>query len=161
MAFSRQDIRIAGARALQDRLKDIRALPKTIANDPRIPEAIIERQKRRFVTKKGPDGRRWRQLSSEFFKRKFNPTKSDILVDSGALRDSIGVTGRRGRVTGLGFRIGITQSRLVGRGELHQTGGRSPLTGGPIPARPFLGIAKEDVTIVERLLLRIAKEKGL
>lgn len=166
MAFSREDIQVAGARALRDRLRAIRDMPRTISRDPRISEEIIKRTKDRFRTKKDPDGRRWKAIKKSFgrpplYGRKSNTDRSDILVDRGDLRDSIGLTGRRGSTTGLGFRIGITDQRQIGKGALHQGGGTSPLTGGRVPARPFLGISRQDTTIVERLLLRIAKEQGL
>lgn len=165
MAFDRQDMRIIGAEKLKARLRVIRALPKTIANDPRVKETIIQRTVNRFTTQKDPDGRAWRRLKKfgrpPLFGRKLNTNRGEVLVDRGDLRDSIGLTGRRGTATGLGFRIGITDPRQIGKAILHQQGGVSALTGGRVPARPFLGISKQDVTIVERLLKKIGKEQGL
>lgn len=166
MAFRNIDIQVGGARQLEERIRAIRDLPKTIGRDDRVKEVLVERTKDRFRTKKDPDGRRWLAIKKSFgrpplFGRKSNTDRSDILVDTRALQDSIGLTGRSGATTGLGFRIGILDSRLQGRARTAQVGGRSPLTGGKVPARPFLGVSREDVTIIERLLKRIAKEKGL
>lgn len=161
MAFKSVNITVAGSRTLRERLLAIRDLPKTVAKDPRIEDTLVERTKKRFDTKKAPDGRRWKTLSRLFFKRVQNQDRTDILVDTGSLRDSIGVTGRRGTATGLGFRIGITNPRLFGRASTHQSGGISALTGGRVPARPFIGVSRQDVTIIERLLKSIAREKGL
>lgn len=150
---------VTGAKVLQRRLQAIRQLPRTIARDPRVAETIIDRTKDRFRRKRGPDNRPWRKLNRNFGIPRSNPSYRDILVETGRLRDSIGLTGRFGLATGLGFRIGITEEDQKAKAALHQNGGISPLTGGEVPARPFLGISPQDVTIIERLLKRIAKEQ--
>lgn len=146
---------ISGVKAFQNRLRKIRELPRRVANAPEVRETIVERTKDRFRTKRDPKGKRWKRLNREGVILRQNTNLNDILVDSGELRDSIGVTSRRGTATGLGFRIGVTDPTLAGVLAMHQRGGISPLTGGEVPARQILGISKQDLTVIERLLKRI------
>jgi len=153
--------RLIGADAVKKRIQAVRDFPRSVAQDPRIADLLVERTRDRFRTKRAPDGSRWRALSRTFFKRKVNPDRADILVDRGDLRDSIGVTKRQGLATGFGFRIGVTDPRQRGKLATHQRGGRSAITGGVVPARPIIGISPQDVTFVERLVKKIAREKGV
>ena len=157
---AKAEVTLVGAKLLRQRLQTVRDLPRDISRDPRIPQTIIDRTKDRFRTKRGPDGRRWKALSRkwDFSRTRGNPNRGDILVDTGDLRDSIGVTSKFGTATGLGFRIGVDAEQR-GKAATHQRGGVSPYTGRRIPPRRFLGISPQDATIVERLVKRIAREK--
>lgn len=121
--------------------------------DGQMGKALIESTRERFLTKRGPNGRKWRPLVQGNFPRS-NSNKADILVDTGALADSIGVVTLSGdtdlkRNTGGGFRVGVLGNHP---GALtQQYGGRSPFHGGRVVPRPFIGISDKDVKMIEKI----------
>jgi len=154
MAF-KGDANLRGVKKLSNFLADARAEVRDVVNDRELAELMLERIKRRFDTKYGPDGKRWKPLSQNSRFKRNNPDRSDILVDSGRLRDAVRIVGARAK-TGIRanvanvVRIGVTGGKQGAKAAVHQFGGYSGLAKAPIPARPFLGFGVTDVKILQQ-----------
>ena len=151
-------VEVLNSRQVRRRLLDLEANLGRITGDADgdIRDFLVNSQRNRFKTKTAPDGSPWAPLSQVQIRRS-NSNFSQVLVDTGDLRDSVGVVESRNqfslrRNTGAGFRIGVLGDRA--KALTHQFGGRSPLTGGAIPARPFLGINTADLQGVANILER-------
>lgn len=160
MAF-RGAAKIAGARLLSARLAALGLAARTFGKDPQLQKMLVQRMKQRFnkrgpTAKKSPDGTPWAPLTSSgrWHTLRGNTDRRDVLKDSKTLREAITVTrqnlGPAVVNTGSGFRIGVEGPAAKYAG-VHQKGGHSNLSGGRIPARPFLGVGKEDIKAVEKL----------
>jgi phage gpG-like protein len=124
-----------------------------------VSDMLIERIRRRFTTKRDLKGHPWRAIVAGNFPRTtaptggavLRPTRSQVLVNTGLLRDSIKRVGKGERTplkknTGAGFRIGVVGPASIW-GTIMQKGGMSFLPGirgHRIPPREFLGITKKD-----------------
>jgi len=154
--------RLTGRKALLKKYRRIASqLPGIVADkDGVIADIVVRHIQERFETKQGPDGTPWPALAEGNFPRG-NPDKKDILRDSGKLSKSIGVASSgfvssiRGN-TGFGFRVGVLGNLPYAR--TMQSGGASPLTGGKVPARPFMGVSDEMVEdAISHVQERVAK----
>ncbi len=133
----------------------------------RIEKLIVKRTKDRFAplganprAQKDPVGRTWRRLA-ENTRRRRNRDRSQVLVETNALRNSIvilqkGMGKALGRPTGADSRVGISPSALGSRGEpvsrygaVHQAGSAR------VPQRRFLGVSQDDAKAVEAVIQRI------
>lgn len=101
-----------------------------------IREVLIESTQKRFVSKTGPDGKKWANNSDVTIELKGT---NDPLVDGGYLNSEIA-----GDVIG-GHTLEIYSTK--DQAAMMQFGGTKaefPHLWGDIPARPFLGISFED-----------------
>jgi len=162
---------VRGASRLKRKLQSVAASLVGPAVVLRMEKILVNRTKRRFITKTDPRGvpwapwkagteeRRQRELKSgRAVVTAFGAAHSGILVLTGELANSIQVmrAGQNkgfGLGTGAGFRIGSTSPKA----RIHQMG----LPSRNIPARKFLGITRRDSTAIERMLLRVARATGL
>lgn len=133
----------------------------------RIERLIVKRTKDRFAplganprAQKDPVGKTWQRLA-ETTRRTSNLDRSNVLTQTGALRNSIvilqkGMGNALGRPTGANSRVGVSPTALGERGipvqnyaEAHQAGTAR------VPQRRFLGVSKEDAKAVEAVIQRI------
>ena len=166
--------KVRGSFLLRAKLLALGLAVRTFGKDEDLKDLVVKRTKQRFdktgkEAKRSPDGVPWAPLttSGRWHTLRGNKDRSDILRDSGALRDAITVTrqnlGPAVVNTGSGFRVGVEgePARYAG---VHQRGGRSNIGGHRIPARPFLGVSGGDVKAVQKLALgkfsRAAKGAG-
>lgn len=155
MAFKGK-ARVSGASRLRQRLTDLGIGISRFSRSSEVRDTLVDLAKKRFDTKKDPQGRRWKSLVTGTFTRglRRNTDLGDIGVDTGLLRDSIAVIrGNSGPTvfnTGAGFRIGV-KGKARRYAATFQQGGKSPLTGGRVPGRRFLGVGFEENKAVERL----------
>lgn len=162
-----QDVIIVGRSKLLAQLSRYKFKQAALGGEE-VGNVMVKRIKRRFDTKRGPTGAPWRKLHPMTLRlRRVNRRRPrDILVDTGKLRDSIGILGRKrtGLVasTDAGIKVGVVGN--VPYASLMQFGGISSLTGGTVPARPFIGFNNEDVKaikqVMERRLKKHLKSKG-
>ncbi len=139
----------------------------------RIERLIVKRTKDRFSplgqnprAQKDPVGGTWKRLASATRRRK-NPNRSQVLVETTALRESIvilqlGMGRALGRATGANSRVGVSPTAVGERGKpvaeyaiVHQAGM------GPIPQRRFLGVSQDDAKAVEAVIQRIMSRAEL
>jgi phage virion morphogenesis protein len=151
-----QDVVIVGRSKLLKRLSQYK-FKQAALGGVEVGNVMVERIKKRFDTKRGPTGAPWRKLNPMTIRlRKRNKNPRDILVDTGRLRDSIGILGRKrtGLVaaTDAGIKVGVVGN--VPYAATMQFGGISSLTGGPVPARPFIGLNSEDVKAIKKVMER-------
>jgi len=155
--------KVTGVVDLNSKIGALRAAVISITAGKQVQDLLISRIKKRFITKIGPDGKRWKDNSptTQRLRRRAGKRANYPLVSSGELRKSIKVI--RGRIasgaTGLvtnsrfGFRIGsaLPYANVQHRGGFSNWPGRARR----IPARPFLGIGPQDVTAVEGLMRKL------
>lgn len=103
-------------------------------------ETVRKQTIRRFATKTAPDGSKWAPLKPSSVRGRRTP--SDILVDTGRLRNSIA-----SKVYGNTAEIGTN----VFYGKFHQFGTRKMV------ARPFLGISPSDAAELRRVAERFIR----
>ncbi|MCK5307024.1 MAG: phage virion morphogenesis protein [Zetaproteobacteria bacterium] len=166
-ANARLSAKIRGSRRVKAHLARYAAAVPAILAQGRLEKMLLRRTKDRFRTKKAPDGKAWKDLKDITAAQK-TTGKSKPLIRSGEMykaievvRSTMGEASLRSP-TGAGFTIGIV-GEAVTRARAHQFGARKSGKGGRsrIPQRRFLGIGKEDVTAVNRLLRRLwNKEVG-
>ena len=111
---------------------------------------MLRQTDERFTRQRDADGKPWKPLKPATLKHKKNPM---ILTESHHLRDSI-----RHQVSG-GNTLRVGTNKVYG--AIHQLGGKTgrghKVT---MPARPFLGIGKEDSKDIVEVLtdwLEVAK----
>jgi hypothetical protein len=167
--------RVSGATKVKETLENYSAAIAGVFAKNRIENLLLKRTKERFGppgsssnAQTSPEGRPWAPLS-ENTSRHTNQNRSQKLVDSGTLRDSIDVVRKNMRdsalqsPTGGGFSIGITpNSPANAYARVHQFGGysgRNYLV--HIPARRFLGISSKDVVAVDTSIARFLRSKGI
>ena len=169
--FPRIAVAVQGVSRLKQKLASI---PKMLMGPlvvKRIEKVLLNRTKRRFITKTDPRGIPWAPLSQARWERRARERKrqgfkqtpfaiahNGILVFTGQLADSIKIYragNRQGFAvrTGAGFRIGTEHPSA----RRHHYGDPKK----NLPARKFLGITRRDSTAIERLMLRVAKQAGL
>ena len=119
-----------GLRALQARLSDLRPVFQDLG------EALLNSTRERFTTQRAPDGSPWAALSPTYQARK-SPNAHLILTLNGYLRGTLNVQASKDTL-----RIGTP---LI-YGATHQFGR------GPIPARPFLGLSDDDLTMIQEAM---------
>lgn len=158
--------KVTGIRELKAAFAAISETVAGVAMVKQIERILLDRTKRRFVTKTTPRGTPWRRWASGTEERRsrkvastsrgptpFAIAHSGILVLTGSLYHSIkvyyGANTRlrtRGFVgqSGMGFTVG-TRHPEAGR---HQFGDSER----NIPARPFLGITRGDANAIERMM---------
>ena len=138
-----------------------------------IGEDLAESTKQRFVTSTAPDGSRWAANSQLTYLgliartdkalRKDGRVNSKMatklankrpLVDTGTLSDSITY-----QVSGSTLEVGTntvyaaTHQYGAKQGAYGRTRRGAPIPWGDIPARPFLGLSKDDERAIERTVL--------
>lgn len=167
--------KVTGTKALGRKLTAYTASFATIFGGNRLENLLLERTKERFEPKgsnpnaqRSPFGDYWLPLSPET-NRKTNTNTSQLLVDSGQLRDAITIV--RGNMRqaaiespgGGGFTIGVlSSSSAADYAALHQFGGFAGKNNKVfIPARPFLGISKQDSIAVDNVMVRVLKGFGI
>lgn len=168
-------ITITGAERTERLLRNVQRVIPILLADKRneISNMLLRRVDERFEKKRTEKGVPWKSLVAGNFPRKsgrsvLKPKRSQILDDTGLLRSSISrLSNAGGKVnvdgrSAFGFAIGVTGAAEEYAG-VHQFGkNRSPLTGGPIPRRRFLGVNKADAQfaadIVVQGLVRIIRK---
>ncbi len=141
----------------------------------RIEKLMVRRWKDRFApiganprAQIDPVSKVWARLGASST-RSTNKDRSQVLVETGALRNSIvvlqqGMGKALGRGTGASSRVGVSPTAIGERGKsvqeyaaLHQAGAKS------LPQRRFLGVSQADAKAVEGVIQRIMlrAEKGL
>jgi len=163
------NIQIRGASRVRLLLSSLRnGIFESIAKG-RIERLILRRTKDRFAplganprAQKDPVGRTWRRLATATRRRR-NADRSAVLVETGALRNSIvvlqkGMGKALGVPSGASSRIGVSPSVLGQRSRpvqeyaaVHQAGTAQ------VPQRRFLGVSKEDARAVEGIIQRIMR----
>jgi len=133
------------------RLGDYLRSPDSMLEE--VGETLQSSTKQRFITETDPTGKKWAPnrpaTLASYFRRRGAGSKK-ILTDSGTLGDSI-----RYQLTG-GFSVGswrsgggrsVTVGTNLVYGAMQQYGGtraRFPHLWGDIPARPYLGVSRDD-----------------
>ena len=155
--------RVRGVKLLRSRLTALGLTASQFGNSKQLQALMVQRVRSRFskrgkLAQKDPDGRPWAPLAaSTNRRRKVNKDASQKLVDRGTLRRSIAVVRERQGPsvvnTGAGFRIGVVgpAARYAG---VQQRGGTNP-KGATIPARPFLGVGREDAEAIQALAVKV------
>jgi phage virion morphogenesis protein len=106
-----------------------------------IGERILRHTGERFTAQRDADGKPWKPLKPATLKHKKNPM---ILTESHQLRDSI-----RYQVSDNVLRVGTNKVY----GAIHQLGGKAGRGRKVnIPARPYLGVGKEDAADIVQVL---------
>ena len=107
-----------------------------------IGERLAESTKRRFSTSTAPSGKHWKKNRPSTLARKKNPLP---LVRLGDLQDTIHyrASGQRLEV-GSPMIYAAAQQFGARRGAFGKTRHGVPIPWGDIPARPFLGISRQD-----------------
>lgn len=148
------------------------AITETVAGAAMVKQMekiLLDRTKRRFVTKTTPRGTPWRRWASGTVERRrrklssgavgaspFAVAHHGILVLTGSLYHSIRVFhGANTRLrtqgfvgqSGMGFTVGTRHPEAA----RHQLGDAKR----NIPARPFLGITRGDANAIERMMRRV------
>ena len=156
---------------LKNKLADIAAIPTLLFAQGRIEKLLLGRTKDRFKplgatrnAQRDPSGRLWRRLSPDYRKKTVRP----ILVVSGTLRDAIRIVRSNlqdqvalSSPTGARARIGVPRNSPAAKyARIHQFGGRAGRNSKVrIPQRRFLGIGREDITAVSRLIGRVSAQQ--
>lgn len=166
-------IRIRGASRVRLLLSSLRGgVFESIARG-RIEKLLVRRWKDRFAplggnprAQKDPVGKVWRRLA-QGTRRKRNLDRSQLLVETGALRNSIvvlqqGMGKALGRATGAASRIGVNPTAIGASGRptqeyaaVHQGGTART------PQRSFLGVSRQDAKAVEGVIQRIMRRAEL
>lgn len=125
---------------------------ETFSTD-KLKERAVRRAKKRFLQEIDPKGRPWQLLSPATRKRVGRLGADQILVDSGALFESINYDSKSGpnavrSNTGAGF-------RLTAGGPDAPYARRHQLGLGFTPRRRFLGLDKNDIRSMERMIDRM------
>jgi phage virion morphogenesis protein len=164
---------------------EIRALLKQLAHQARglapamknIGEYLVRSTWERFDLQKDPEGKPWTPLAPSTRERKKEPR---ILIESHQLRDTINYRADDRSVTIGSPKVyaaihqfgGRTRAHVIkprNKKALNWPGGKHPVgavnhPGSNIPARPFLGLSKEDreeiVEIIRDHLIRHRGGKG-
>lgn len=102
-------------------------------------EYLLLESDRRFDRQSAPDGTPWAPLKPETLARKRIPK---ILTERSRLRDSLAYDAEPER---------LTLYTPVIYAAIHQFGGTAG-RGAKIPARPFMGLAEDDVAELRRLM---------
>ena len=98
----------------------------------------------RFRDSKAPDGTQWKPLSPVTIALR-RQNSSQPLLDTGRLRNSITrAVGVRDVVVGTNVRYAGTQQFGARKGRFGDTRRGAPIPWGNVPARPFLGLSRED-----------------
>lgn len=157
---------VSGATKLHRRLGRVTVGVDNLLGKGRLEGFLLRRVKERFkppggkIAQRDPSGNPWAKLK-DGTKRRINLNRSQVLVESGKLRDAIQIVRSNlssisalASPTGAGFYIGIPLGHEVAKyARLHNNGGRTG-KGVRIPRRRFLGISREDVKAVDNLLRR-------
>ncbi|RLA05770.1 MAG: hypothetical protein DRQ47_00325 [Gammaproteobacteria bacterium] len=162
---------MTGAQRVRSMIKTAINATGAILGDKVITKKILKMQQDRFATsgiraQKSPDGVPWAKLSDNT-KRRRNPNRSQVLTDTDKLRKAI-VVARDGLKSALKAGTGHAevavrhvQNRQIGKdgsvnvrytdeyGSHLQNGFVSSWGGARVPARPFLGIGKQDAKEIE------------
>ena len=146
----------------------IKAVPEILRDRRNILSNLLMRRiDKRYQRRRSPEGHPWRSLRGGIWPRRsgkgyIDPSQRNrILEDTGQLRKSIKrlPDAAGGRIitsegSGIGFKIGVT-GPAKDYAHVHQFGlTRSPITGGIIPKRRFLGVNKGDAQAVSRRVLK-------
>jgi phage virion morphogenesis protein len=136
-------------------------LEKLMANTTPVMRAIgvglVSSTHMRFVTQTDPEGQAWHALNPEYAAGKRN---SRILTESGRLRDSINAQAGNDQVT-VGTNVIYAAIHQLGgtikpKNASHlyfRIGGRLVMANSvTLPARPFLGISKDDETEIAEIV---------
>lgn len=103
-----------------------------------IGEALVSSTLKRFDAEEGPDGQKWQPS------KRAAAESGKTLTDTAELRKSIGYAATASKVM-VGSKAGYAR--------IHQMGGKAgkghKLT---VPARPYLGVSKEDMEEVKAIL---------
>lgn len=152
-------VKVSGQRSLVQRLKRISARMPGLLTEAQAGEFLAKRMLRRFDAQMAPDGSKWKPLDDVALARKKRRGYGDkpLLVNSGSLRDAIGVIlgGREGLFavnSGLGVRVGIREEEQAFYGRLHNYGF------GVQTMRKFIGFNELDIGAVQSLLRRKAQQ---
>ncbi|PZA07787.1 MULTISPECIES: phage virion morphogenesis protein [unclassified Meiothermus] len=161
-------VRISGdLEGLERRLRSMRDLSLRPAAR-KIGEALVSSSIRRFNEQKAPDGTPWQPLAaSTIAPRKRDFTRSGrlrksaerrlvnrkILIQTARLRNSIAFT-VNGTTVAVGTNVVYAATHQFGAkaGAFGRTSRGQAIPFGDIPARPFLGISREDQVEIERIL---------
>lgn len=135
--------------------KNVKSLQSVIAI------AGVQELKRNFDKKKDPDtGEPWAKLSDITLARRRGKT-AKILIDTGALRRSIGYKFSPGGVIfGLpeSYKYGETHQFGASKGQYGVMSNGQPIPWGDIPARPFMGFDAEARKIISGQANKSLKE---
>lgn len=154
-------IAVTGHNKIRKKINALSGVSAALMSKQHLQRLMLERTLERFDKEVDPAGNRWAPLSEQTIYRRMytggHPNKT--LYQFGTLRNSIGVTSKRGlaSATNLGFRIGIDSSdpRIIGIARLQNFGGYT-WEGRRVPARRFLGIGRDDQRAAEGLMDQLA-----
>lgn len=162
-------ISVTGLEEAQDVLRRLHAAIPAILADRRekISDMLLRRIDKRWETRRTEKGVPWRNLRAGFWPRRsgrlriYSQDRRRILQDTGLLRRSIRrlqqAAGGRINVGGrsvYGFEIGVVGAAKE-YAHVHQFGlTRSPITGGIIPRRRFLGVNKKDAELTAEIVVK-------
>lgn len=163
-------VRISGdLKGLERRLRSMRDLSLRPAAR-KIGESLVSSTIRRFNEQKAPDGTPWQPLAaSSVAPRSRDFTRSGrlrkraerrlmnrkILIQTARLRNSIAFK-TEGTAVAVGTNVVYAATHQFGAraGAFGRTSRGQAVPFGDIPARPFLGISKEDQAEIDRILKR-------
>jgi hypothetical protein len=162
-------VKVRNTSKLLAKLAAVKGGVHSILGQGKLEAFMLRRVQMRFAPRNGnaqaqrsPDGKPWKQLK-ERSRRKHNQNRSQVLVDSSALRNAIKVVRSNLRSeaalaspTGAGFYIGVDKGGEVGKyARIQNNGGWSGvLHKSHIPSRRFLGVSAADIKAVDSLIKR-------
>ncbi|MGQ0621349.1 MAG: phage virion morphogenesis protein [Panacagrimonas sp.] len=141
---------LAALRKLRERGAD----PKPVLRSIR--EYLLRAHEQRFIGQTDPDGNPWAPLS-EAYKRTKRKNADKVLSLDGFLRklthqvDDSGLVLGTNRVYGAIHQFGASKGQF-GTGKYKSRKGGFPIPWGNIPARPFLGLGRQDVSYIAQEL---------
>lgn len=122
-----------------------------------IGDALVSSTQLRFRDGVSPEGKPWANLSPVTIKRRRKKGKGgvQILVDTGVLRGSIAKrVANNELLVGTDKRYGGTQQLGTRQGQYGRMARGNPIPWGDIPARPYLGLSKEDIEEIKEIIGR-------
>ena len=157
--------KVLGLAKLRKRLRGASVAVIALLQGGQIENFILARTKARFapkgsnpVAQKDPEGKPWPGSDTDTIKRRDNKRGNQALYNSGTLYKSIKISKRNTfaaalqSVTGGSVIVGVAKNSPAYRyARLMQGGGKTP-RGGVVPARPFIGLGREDVKIISNFV---------
>lgn len=142
------DVRIEGLNKLQNKLSDITNKLKGAKQFYSSVGAYIQRQtiKERFDKEQTPEGEKWKPLKPSTIKarnKRHKTSRMKILQDTGELRRSIKYEADNEKVK-VGSNLIYARTHQFGRDK--------------IPARPFLGVTKQERQHIVKMLTQYIKK---